>query len=67
MRLYSFAQKAMYGGTTLQPLANEGYFPDKFAKLNKEGLPIAASKLNLIITISSATLWLIVPDIIKGI
>lgn len=66
LRLYSFAQKSMYGGTTLQPLATEGYFPDKFNKLNNEGLPIAASKLNLIITLSSAFIWLVIPDIIKG-
>jgi amino acid permease len=47
MRMYSFMQKSLFGGTTLQPLAQEGFFPDKFAKLNKEKLPISASKLNL--------------------
>jgi amino acid permease len=54
MRLYTFMQKSMFGGTMIQPLAHEGFFPDKFAKLNVEGLPVLASKLNLIIVCVSS-------------
>lgn len=66
MRVYVFMHKSLYGGTTLQPLAIEGYFPDKFGKLNKDGLPISASTLNLIVVTSISLIWLIVPDIVKG-
>jgi L-asparagine transporter-like permease len=67
MRFYTFMQKSLYGGTTIQPLAQEGFFPDKFAKLNKEKLPISASRLNIYIIMTVAVIWLIVPDVIKGI
>jgi hypothetical protein len=49
VRTYSYMQKSLFGGTSIQPLAIEGFFPDKFSVLNKEKLPIAASKLNLFI------------------
>ncbi|MDR3257672.1 MAG: APC family permease [Mycoplasmataceae bacterium] len=66
VRTYSYMQKSLFGGTSIQPLANEGFFPDKFSVLNKEKLPIAASKLNLFIIAFISFLWLVVPDIIKG-
>lgn len=65
-RVYVLMHKSLYGGTSLQPLAVEGFFPDKFAKLNKSGLPISASRLNLIIVGSVSIIWLLIPDIIKG-
>jgi L-asparagine transporter-like permease len=40
-------QNSLYGGTALQPLFIEGYFPNNFGKLNKDGLPVKASALNL--------------------
>ncbi|ATZ18737.1 hypothetical protein ESOMN_v1c03550 [Williamsoniiplasma somnilux] len=60
-------QNALYGGTTLQPLANEGFLPDKMKKLNKDNLPIKASIFNLIITGFMIFIWLCIPDIIKGV
>jgi amino acid transporter len=51
MRINSFMQKSLYGGTTLQPLAYEGFFPDKFGKLNDRQIPATAAKLNMIIVL----------------
>lgn len=59
-------QNALYGGTSLQPLSQEGYISDKLFKLNKEGLPVKASLLNLLITSTMIILWLVIPDLIKG-
>jgi amino acid permease len=54
MRVNSVIQKSLYGGTTLQPLAYEGFISNRFAKLTKEGVPKNASKLNLLITLAVA-------------
>lgn len=59
-------QNALYGGTSLQPLSQEGYISDKLLKLNNDGLPVRASLLNLVITSAMIILWLVVPDLIKG-
>jgi hypothetical protein len=40
---------ALYGGTTLQPMSIEGYISDDFDKMNEDGFPIKAMKLNIII------------------
>ncbi|AGM24996.1 APC family permease [Spiroplasma chrysopicola] len=60
-------QNALYGGTSIQPMATEGYLPDRFRKLNKDGLPVRASILNLCITVLMIFVWLAIPDLIKGI
>ncbi|WHQ36544.1 APC family permease [Spiroplasma sp. SV19] len=60
-------QNALYGGTSLQPLSTEGYLPDRLRKLNKDGLPVRASILNLVITSLMIFIWLAIPDIIKGV
>lgn len=60
-------QNALYGGTSLQPLSAEGYLPDHLRKLNKDGIPIRASILNLVITSLMIFIWLAIPDIIKGV
>ncbi|WP_338970414.1 APC family permease [Spiroplasma endosymbiont of Labia minor] len=59
-------QNALYGGTMIQPMAFEGYLPEKFGALNKDNLPIKASILNFSITAIMLALWLIVPDIAQG-
>lgn len=59
-------QNALYGGTSLQPLSQEGYISDKLFNLNKDGLPVKASLLNLLITSAMIILWLVIPDLIKG-
>ncbi len=59
-------QNALYGGTSLQPLSQEGYISDKLFKLNNDGLPVKASLLNLVITSAMIILWLVIPDLIKG-
>jgi amino acid permease len=51
MRINSAMQKSLYGGTTLQPLAHEGFISNRFAILTKENIPKNASKLNMIITL----------------
>ncbi|WP_348734845.1 amino acid permease [Spiroplasma endosymbiont of Ammophila pubescens] len=60
-------QNALYGWTSLQPLSAEGYLPYHLRKLNKDGLPIRASILNLVITSLMIFIWLAILDIIKGI
>ncbi|AKM54247.1 transmembrane protein permease [Spiroplasma eriocheiris] len=59
-------QNALYGGTSLQPLSKEGFLPDRLRKLNKDGLPVRASLLNLTITALMIFIWLAIPDIVKG-
>lgn len=60
-------QNALYGGTALQPLSKEGYISDRLFKLNDDGIPVKASILNLVITSVMIILWLVIPDLIKGI
>ncbi|WP_338960565.1 APC family permease [Spiroplasma endosymbiont of Lasioglossum villosulum] len=43
-------QNALYGGTTLQPLSKEGYISNKLFNLNKDGIPVKAAVINLIVT-----------------
>ena len=64
MKVQVAIQNALFGGTSLQPLAKEGYIPDYFRKLGKDNLPVHASLLNLGITSIIIFLWLIVPDIV---
>jgi hypothetical protein len=49
MRGNTIAQLSLYGGTSLQPLSQEGYISTKFNELNEQRFPIKAMKLNLII------------------
>lgn len=60
-------QNALYGGTALQPLSKEGYISDRLFKLNDDGIPVKAAILNLAITSAMICLWLVIPDLIKGI
>lgn len=60
-------QNALYGGTALQPLSKEGYISDRLFKLNDDGIPVKAAILNLGITTAMVVLWLVIPDLIKGI
>lgn len=60
-------QNALYGGTALQPLSKEGYISDRLFKLNNDGIPVKAAALNLFITSVMICLWLVIPDLIKGI
>lgn len=57
-------QNALYSGAILEPLSVEGYISPKYKELSKDNIPFKASRLNLIITFSSALVWLILPDII---
>jgi amino acid permease len=49
LKINAAMQNSLYGGTALQPLCVEGYFPQSLGKLNKDGLPTRASLVNLII------------------
>jgi amino acid transporter len=49
LKINAAMQNSLYGGTMLQPMAVEGYFPDSWGKLDKDGLPNKASKINLFI------------------
>ncbi|WP_425380969.1 APC family permease [Spiroplasma endosymbiont of Polydrusus pterygomalis] len=60
-------QNALYGGTTLQPLSKEGYISNKLFNLNKDGIPVKAAIVNLMVTAIMLILWLVIPDLIKGI
>ncbi len=66
MKIQIASQNALYGGTSLQPLAKEGFIPDYFKKLGKDNLPIRASVLNIGITVILIILWLIIPDFLVG-
>lgn len=57
-------QNALYSGAILEPLSVEGYISPKYKELSKDNIPFKASRLNLVITFSSAFVWLILPDII---
>lgn len=60
-------QNALYSGGILEPLAVEGYLPDKFKELNKDGIAFRASRLNLIITFIFAFSFLVIPDLVQAI
>jgi amino acid transporter len=60
-------QNALYGGTMVQPLAQEGYISERYNELNKDDLPIKGSILNFIITAAVLCVWLIIPDLYEGI
>jgi amino acid transporter len=49
LKINAAMQNSLYGGTALQPLCVEGYFPESLGKLNKDGLPTKASTVNLVI------------------
>lgn len=69
--LYKFQlsnENMFYGGTMLQPLAEEGYVPTKFQELNqtKGNIPIKAMKLNYVISVLVIVSFLVVPDLVDG-
>ena len=66
LKVQAAAQNALFGGTTLQPLAKEGYISDNFRKLNADNIPVRSCALNLGITSFCIILWLIVPDLVIG-
>lgn len=62
------SENALYGGTQLQPFAQEGYIPEKFKELSaNDKFPRKASAVNLIITAGVIFFWLVIPDLIIGI
>lgn len=67
MKINVAMQNALYGGTALQPLSKEGYISDRLFKLNNDGIPVKSAVLNLVITSIMICLWLVIPDLIKGI
>jgi amino acid transporter len=68
LRVNSLTQKSFYAGTIVQPMSEEGFFPESFGTLSKkDNMSVKASFLNIIITLIVAMIWLIVPDIISGV
>ncbi|GHU30822.1 hypothetical protein FACS1894166_01140 [Bacilli bacterium] len=67
MRGNTVAMMTLYGGTTLQPMSQEGYISSNFGKQNQDGFPMGAMKLNIVITAITVAVWLIIPDFIVGI
>ncbi|MDR1234664.1 MAG: APC family permease [Mycoplasmataceae bacterium] len=66
LKINAAMQNSLYGGTMIQPMAVEGYFPDSWGKLDKDGLPSKASKINLFIVAMFVVVWLAIPDLVKG-
>ncbi|MDR2369492.1 MAG: APC family permease [Mycoplasmataceae bacterium] len=66
LKINAAMQNSLYGGTMIQPMAVEGYFPDSWGKLDKDALPAKASKINLIIVALFVVIWLAIPDLAKG-
>lgn len=62
----SCSMLCLYGGTTLQPMSQEGYISDKFGKQNSHGFPIGAMKVHVVIIAITIGVWEIIPDIITG-
>jgi amino acid transporter len=67
LKINAAMQNSLYGGTAFQPLCQEGFFPHKLATFNKDGIPVRASLLNLVIVGIFIFIWLAIPDIIKGV
>lgn len=65
--LNSVIQKSLYGGSSLEPLCAEGFFPKKYSERNKEGIPVKASIISNIFTFVIVSALLLIPDLIKGI
>lgn len=62
MKIQVAVLNSLYGGTSLQPLAKEGYISDWFKKLGRDNLPIRASLLNLTVVGLLSIVWLFIPD-----
>lgn len=67
LKANSQMQNALYGGAILEPLAIEGYISPKFKELNKDKIPFRAARLNLIIALIFAFIWLVIPDLVQAI
>ncbi|MGL5268863.1 MAG: APC family permease [Spiroplasma sp.] len=67
LKANSQMQNALYGGTILEPLALEGYIAPKYKELSKDKIPYRAARLNLIISLIFAFVWLVIPDLIQAI
>jgi amino acid transporter len=57
---------SLYSGSSLEPLAQEGYISKKLTKLNRDNLPIRASLFNTLITAILASFFLILPFLSQG-
>lgn len=67
LKANSQMQNALYGGAILEPLAVEGYISPKFKELNKDKIPYRAARLNLIISLIFAFIWMVIPDLVQAI
>ncbi|WP_156028524.1 hypothetical protein [Spiroplasma mirum] len=67
LKINLVVQGNLYGETSLQPLAREGFLPVSLKKLNRDGLLTRAIQLNIVLTLGIIFIWLIIPDLIKGI
>jgi amino acid transporter len=52
LRVNSMTQKSFYAGTIVQPMSEEGFFPESFGVLSKkDNMSVKASFLNIVITL----------------
>lgn len=63
LKLNGTVQNTLYSGAMLEPLAKEGYISEKLAVLNKENIALFASTINLIVTLVTCFIMLIIPDL----
>ncbi|ATZ17108.1 hypothetical protein ELUMI_v1c03830 [Williamsoniiplasma luminosum] len=63
--LNNFMQGTYYSGGALQPLAQHKMISAKLAAKDKTGLAIRAIFINIIFTVLFATIWLVLPFILK--
>ncbi len=63
-RINAISQNSLYSGTTIEPLAVEGYVSNKLAKLQKDNIPFNASIANTFFTAFLAFVMVILPSII---
>jgi hypothetical protein len=60
-------QTGLYGGTSLQPLSEVGFFSKKASGLNKDDVPVRAIIYMVCICIAVAIVLLVIPETIEGI
>jgi hypothetical protein len=60
-------QIGLYGGTSLQPLSEVGFFSKKASRLNKDDVPVRAIIYMVCICIAVAIVLLVIPETVEGI
>ncbi|WP_338971532.1 APC family permease [Spiroplasma endosymbiont of Panorpa germanica] len=66
MRFNSNLQVTLFGGSALEPMATQGFLPEKISTKNKENVPVAGVITSISIVGITFVLFMLIPDIIEG-